>query len=99
MPKRDPAENSIPVGPEPTFEEAMAELQQIVAELEDNSLGLESSLVQFERGIGLLRNCHLFLEQAEQKIEILLSFKSNGEITTAPFDAAPTTGSDAKTLF
>jgi exodeoxyribonuclease VII small subunit len=84
----------------PTFEEAMAELQQIVNDLEDNSLGLEASLVQFERGIGLLRNCHSFLEQAEQKIEILVSFKANGEATTAPFDATPTAGApDPKTLF
>ena len=39
-----------------TFEQAMSELQQIVNDLEDNSLGLEASLAQFERGIGLLRN-------------------------------------------
>jgi exodeoxyribonuclease VII small subunit len=84
----------------PTFEEAMSELQQIVSDLEDNSLGLEASLMQFERGIGLLRNCHSFLEQAEQKIEILLSFKDNGEPTTAPFDASPTAPTpDPKTLF
>ena len=83
-----------------TFEQAMSELQQIVNDLEDNSLGLESSLAQFERGIGLLRNCHSFLEQAEQKIEILVNFKANGEPTTAPFDATPTAGTnDPKTLF
>ena len=75
-----------------SFEQAMEELQQIVGDLEDNSLGLEASLAQFERGIGLLRNCHAFLEQAEQKIEILVSFKANGEPTTAPFDATPTAG-------
>jgi exodeoxyribonuclease VII small subunit len=83
-----------------TFEQAMSELQQIVNDLEDNSLGLEASLAQFERGIGLLRNCHSFLEQAEQKIEILVNFKASGEPTTAPFDATPTVGTnDSKTLF
>jgi exodeoxyribonuclease VII small subunit len=83
-----------------SFEDAMTDLQQIVADLEDNSLGLEASLAQFERGIGLLRKCHTFLEQAEQKIEILLSFKTNGEPTTTDFDATPTaSGSDPKTLF
>ena len=83
-----------------SFEQAMSELQQIVNDLEDNSLGLEASLAQFERGIGLLRNCHSFLEQAEQKIEILVNFKANGEPTTAPFDATPTAGTnDPKTLF
>jgi exodeoxyribonuclease VII small subunit len=84
----------------PTFEESMAGLQQIVSDLEDNSIGLEASLVQFERGIELLRNCHTFLEKAEQKIEILTGFKTNGEATTAPFDATPTAGSpEPKTLF
>lgn len=107
MPKPDPAEKS-PREPQSegpavqviSFEQAMSDLQQIVADLEDNSLGLEASLAQFERGIGLLRNCHSFLEQAEQKIEILVSFKANGEPTTAPFDATPTSSStDPKTLF
>ena len=83
-----------------SFEEAMTDLQEIVGNLENNSLGLEASLAQFERGIGLLRKCHAFLEQAEQKIEILLSFKTDGEPTTAPFDATPTAGApDPKTLF
>lgn len=83
-----------------TFEEAMGELQQIVTDLEDNSLGLEASLIQFERGIGLLRNCHAFLEQAEQKIEVLINFKANGDAVTAPYSAAPTAGiTDPKTLF
>ena len=98
--KSSPASEANVAVPAPTFEEALAELQQIVADLEDNSLGLEASLVQFERGIGLLRNCHTFLEQAEQKIEILVSFKSNGEALMAPFDATPTAGAaDPKTLF
>lgn len=83
-----------------TFEESMAGLQQIVSELEENSLGLEASLAQFEKGIELLRNCHSFLEQAEQKIEILTGFKANGEPSTAPFDATPTASApESKTLF
>jgi len=83
-----------------SFEQSMTDLQQIVADLEENSLGLEASLVQFERGISLLRSCHSFLERAEQKIEILMSFKANGDAVTAPFDATPTAGnSDPKTLF
>lgn len=83
-----------------SFEEAMIALQQIVNDLEDNSLGLEASLAQFERGIGLLRQCNQYLEQAEQKIELLINLKPDGEATTAPFDATPTAGSsEPKTLF
>lgn len=83
-----------------SFESAMADLQQIVTDLEDNTLGLEASLAQFEKGIGLLRQCHSILEQAEQKIEVLINFNADGGVTTAPFDATPTAGgADAKTLF
>lgn len=83
-----------------SFETAITDLQQIVSDLEDNSLGLEASLAQFERGIGLLRKCQMILDRAEQKIEILVSLKDDGEASTAPFDAAPTGGqSETKSLF
>ena len=57
-----------------SFEESLTELQSIVSELEDGSLGLEASLARFERGVGLLRTCHVILESAEQKIETLTRF-------------------------
>ena len=69
MPKRKAAE-----APSESFEESLAELQSIVSELEDGSLGLEASLARFERGVGLLRACHVILESAEQKIETLTRF-------------------------
>ena len=97
---RTAADSDESVENRPSFEESMTDLQQIVSDLEDNSLGLEASLAQFERGIGLLRNCREFLERAEQKIEVLIGFKADGEATTAPFDATPTAGSsESKTLF
>ncbi|MBI3861259.1 MAG: exodeoxyribonuclease VII small subunit [Planctomycetia bacterium] len=74
----------------PTFEEALSQLQQIVLELEDGNLGLESSLARFEEGIGLLRSCYQILEQAEQKIEILIGQDAAGNPLTAPFDATAT---------
>ena len=45
-----------------SFEESLTELQSIVSELEDGSLGLEASLARFERGVGLLRACHVILD-------------------------------------
>lgn len=74
----------------PTFEESLAELQQIVNDLEDGSLGLDESMQRFEKGIQLLRRCHRTLEDAEQKIEILTSMNEEGQAETAPFDAAAT---------
>ena len=55
----------------PDFEAALAELEQIVARLEQGELPLEESLRQFERGVALTRQCQKALSQAEQKIRIL----------------------------
>lgn len=54
------------------FERSLAELEAIVARLEQGELSLEESLQQFERGIGLTRVCQSALQQAEQKVEILM---------------------------
>jgi len=75
---------------EPAFEESLAELQQIVADLEEGALGLEESMRRFERGVALLRRCFQTLEEAEQKIEVLTGISANGEAQTAPFDASAT---------
>lgn len=61
----------------PDFEKALAELEQIVERLEQGELSLDESLKQFERGIGLARNCQTALQHAEQKVDILL--RKNGE--------------------
>ena len=59
-------------GKTPDFEQALADLEETVEKLERGDLPLEEALKQFERGIGLTRNCQLALKQAEQKVEILL---------------------------
>ncbi len=74
----------------PNFENSLAELQQIVAKLEDGSVGLDASLAEFERGVKLLRTCYQILEHAEQKIEMLIGFNEQGTPVTQPFDATAT---------
>jgi len=73
-----------------TFECSLTLLQQIVHELEEGNLGLETSLMRFEEGIKLLRSCYRILEQAEQRIEILTGADAAGEPLTEPFDARAT---------
>lgn len=73
-----------------SFEEALAELSQIVGDLEDGSLGLEQSLARFEQGMKLLRHCHQVLGAAEQRIEQLTGFDADGNEVTAPFEATAT---------
>jgi exodeoxyribonuclease VII small subunit len=74
----------------PTFEASLAQLQQVVNDLEEGKLGLETSLARFEEGIRLLRSCYKILEAAEQKIEILAGLNHAGEPVTEPFDASAT---------
>jgi len=57
---------------EPTFEQALAQLEQIVQRLEKGELPLEESLRLYEDGIRLSRLCHGKLQEAEGKIEMLL---------------------------
>ena len=55
-----------------TFREAMAELDAIVGLLESNSLELEDSLENYERGVALLASLSKRLSAAEQKVEVLM---------------------------
>lgn len=64
-----------------TFREGMDELGNIVAALESNTLELEESLKQYERGIALLRSLKGRLNAAQQKVEVL-----RGELEQAPSD-------------
>jgi exodeoxyribonuclease VII small subunit len=57
--------------PEPTFEEARAELEKIVAELESGRAGLEDALALWERGEELYRVCLAKLDAAQGAIDEL----------------------------
>ncbi len=67
----------------PHFEESLAELEQLVERMEQGHLPLEESLKLFERGVQLTRHCQKALQEAEQKVRILL--EENGETTLKPF--------------
>ncbi len=79
----------------PNFEDSLAELQQIVGELEDGTIGLEESLQRFETGIGLLRTCYSVLHNAEQKIELLTGLDADGNAQITDFDASATVDKNA----
>ena len=57
---------------EPTFEQARAELEQIVRKLEDGQTSLDESLRLWERGEQLHALCLARLDQAEQRVAELL---------------------------
>lgn len=58
---------------EPSLDQALGDLEQIVGRLEEGKLSLEDSLALFEKGIRLVRLCSSRLKSAEQKIERLTS--------------------------
>ena len=70
----------------PDFEAALAELEEIVARLEQGELPLEESLRQFERGVVLTRICQKALGDAERKIRILAK-GPDGELREQDFEA------------
>lgn len=72
----------------PDFEKSLRELETIVERMEQGELSLDESLKQFERGVALTRSCQSALQQAEQKVEILLRNQSTdgSPDETAPFD-------------
>ena len=75
----------------PTFEEALASLEQIVSSLEGGQLGLGEALEAYEAGIGQLKACHRHLQAAERRVELLSGIDADGNPVTEPFDDAPMT--------
>ena len=54
------------------LEKSLANLEELVEELESGDLPLESAMKKFEEGIKLTRGCQAALKEAEQKVQILL---------------------------
>jgi len=59
-------------GKEPSFEEALKSLEDVVAKLESGEAPLEETIRLFEEGMKLSEVCQRRLDEADRKIEILL---------------------------
>lgn len=53
---------------EMSFEEAMADLEQVVGQLERGDVALEASIALYERGAALKAHCEAKLKAAEEKV-------------------------------
>jgi exodeoxyribonuclease VII small subunit len=60
---------------EQNFEQALAELEEVVEQLESGALPLDDSLAAFEKGVGLVKFCNQKLNEVEKKVELLLKDK------------------------
>ena len=75
-----------PDAPEPavetlTFDEALAELQRTVAELETGGQPLEAALALYERGVALQARCERLLGDAELRVQQLVA-RAGGALET-----------------
>lgn len=77
-PKIDPPD-------QPSFEEALQRLEEIVHLLEEGDIGLSEALARYEEGVKLLRQSYELLTHAERRIELLSGVDAEGNPITQPF--------------
>ena len=82
MPKTKPSPKPIEEMP---FEAALAEMEELIRQLEEGQLALDESLALFERGQLLAARCQQLLTTAELKVQQLLP-GADGGYSLAPFD-------------
>lgn len=59
------------------YETAVAELEQLLTQLESGNLPLEEAIKQFESGVALIKHCQSILDNTEQKIKGLTATENN----------------------
>jgi exodeoxyribonuclease VII small subunit len=87
MPNKTNAESAgapAAANPPESFEQAMAELAQLVTQMESGQLPLEASVAAYARGSELVRYCAVQLEKVESQVkvlegEMLKPFSTDGE--------------------
>jgi exodeoxyribonuclease VII small subunit len=68
------------------FEKQLKELESLVAKLESGELSLDEALQAYEKGIALTRECQAALDEAQNRIQIVL--EKDGVISSEPLDSA-----------
>jgi len=71
---------------EPSFEQALEQLGEIVHQLEEGEIGLDGALEQYEKGVRLLGQCYRLLETAQRRIELLSGVDADGRPVLTPMD-------------
>ncbi|PIE82244.1 MAG: exodeoxyribonuclease VII small subunit [Cardiobacteriales bacterium] len=68
------------------YEKHLKNLEDIVRKMESGELSLEASLKQYEEGISLIRQCQQALNDAQQKVQILMQNSNQpSQISLEPF--------------
>lgn len=66
-----------------TFENALRRLEQITSELEQGEPSLDKCLKKFDEGIELIKFCNSTLEEARQRVDLLI--RQNGSLASVDF--------------
>ncbi len=69
-----------------SFEDALAELEQIVRRLEEGKSKLDEAIQAYERGAALKRHCEAKLREAQAKIDKIVE-GADGALGTEPFES------------
>ena len=62
---------------EPKFEEALGELEDIVTEMENGDIDLQTLMEKYSRGLMLSQKCMKSLERAEKTMDLMLKEENN----------------------
>ena len=68
-----------------SFEDALAELEQIVRGLEGGQQKLEDAITAYERGAALRKHCEAKLAEAEARVAAIVR-SADGTVTTRPME-------------
>jgi exodeoxyribonuclease VII small subunit len=68
-----------------SFEDALAELEQIVRGLESGQQKLEDAIAAYERGAALRRHCEAKLAEAEARVAAIVE-RADGTLGTRPIE-------------
>jgi exodeoxyribonuclease VII small subunit len=66
-----------------SFEQAMAELEDVVRKLESGTVALEDSIALYERGAALKAHCDAKLRAAEEKVDLIRA-RDGAAVGTTP---------------
>jgi exodeoxyribonuclease VII small subunit len=75
--------------PAPSFDERLARLEAIVAELETGDIALEPAIARYQEGVELLKGCKSLLEGFQKRVEELSADAEGG---VAPYADDPDAG-------
>jgi exodeoxyribonuclease VII small subunit len=82
-----------------TFEDELAELERVVARLEQGGLALEDSVKLFEDGVRLSNSCKARLAAAESRIQKIVGPGRDGKVTVEDIEVDEEEGGEGNEEF